>query len=342
MLDEGYLDYSLHSDSAYRPYWERVIELNPDQAIIFEKATANIRLLSGNLPEKEVLLQMEKIRQQVKEGTRSNIKEGIFKSEPLVYDSKEKKRYLKSFRAQVFFTIAAVFIISLGIYFLPTVGSKQTLNAPGNITTLYISEPGERRDVKLPDGTIVLLNSNSHITIDKDFGQVARKVKLTGEAFFNVTKDESKPFVVESDAFSTTAIGTSFYVHARNSERQYAVDLVEGKVKLAGYKSVVLLTAGEQGVWDSAITNFSKTSFDRDQLNEWIKGKIVFNKTPLNDAILKLEQWFAIKINVKNKRVKNSIVTGTYVNRSLNDILQVICLSLSCKYKYVDDKVIVE
>ena len=342
MLDEGYLDFCLHSDSAYRPFWERVIELNPGQKAIFEKATNLILQLSGNLTEKEILAQIVKIKSQLHTRESQAVKNSPIAPDEFLSNSLEDKAYSRPLRKIVSIAAALVLVAGLAIYFLVSFPGKKTSRAADIIATTYHSKPGQRLRVTLTDGSLVLLNSNSRVIIKSDFAKKGRRVILQGEAFFKVAKDPARPFVVESGNFSTTAIGTSFYVHARNPQKEYVVDLLEGKVKLAARKSALMLEPGEQGAWKQSAPNFSKKNFDIHQLDRWVGGKISFDQTPLSEAIQLLEKWYAINIEVRHKQQKNKTVTGTYTNSSLDDILKVICFSLSCKYSYINDQVIIE
>ena len=341
VLDEGWLDFCLHSDSAYRPYWERIIELNPTQKITFEKAAELIQQLNGNLSEKEIVIQIGKIKSQLHSRSGQPIKDPPLVPAEFLTNASEEKIYSKPFRKFMSVAAGLVLVAGLVVYFILSPGGKKPLQSENIFATTYASKPGERLRIQLPDGSLVLLNSNSSITIKSDFARSARPVSLKGEAFFKVAKDASKPFVVRSENFSTTALGTAFYVHARNPQKKNVVDLLEGKVKLATDKSTLMLAPGEQGTWNNATPDFNKTTFDTSQLDHWISGKISFDKTPWEEAIQQLEKWYAVDIEIRHKQ-KNKTVTGIYANSSLNDILKVICFSLSCKYRFINDQVIIE
>lgn len=341
MLDEGYLDFCLHEDSAYRPYWERIIELNPDQKIVFEKAAANIRMLSGSLSEKEILLQVEKVRRELRTTKTGNKHTNTIHERQLTDDALEIEE-TKPFKGFIFYSAVAFAILCIGLYFLSpslTKTSSQPLNI---VTTAYNSKPGERRTVQLPDGSTVLLNGNSEISIKSDFNKPKREVTLKGEAFFTVAKNAVKPFIVESYNFSATAVGTAFYVHARDAEKAYTVDLLEGKVKLSAHTYTLFLTPGEEGKWNTAETKFNKLNFDTLHLTQWIKGKISFDKTPMHQAVEELEKWYAVDIEITNKQLDNKTISGDYNNVPLDNILKVLCFTLSCKYHYINNKVIIE
>jgi len=342
MLDEGFLDFCLYEDSAYRPYWEHVIESNPQQKMIFEKAAANISLLNAGLSEKEILMQVEKVRNQLQSGNKIIEKTNAKEDEEEYLNELNEDLKAKPFKGFFLFSAAAIIIICLAIYFLVPSLTKTPAQSNQVLVTAYRSLPGERRKVELPDGSVVLLNTNSEVTIKNDFNKTRREVELKGEAFFHVAKDASKPFIVKSNDFSTTAIGTSFYVYARHSDKEYKVDLLEGKVKLNSKINTMFLTPGEEAAANTPGTLFTKSNFDTSNLEEWLNGKISFNKTPLNEAVEKLEKWYAVDIEIKKNGIDKKTISGDYDNVPLDDILKVISFSISCKYTYVNNTVIIE
>jgi len=340
MLDEGYLDFCLHEDSAYRPYWERVIELNPDQKNVFEKATAGIRMLSGSLSEKEILLQVEKVKHQLRSSKSTNKYPNTIHERQLTDEMEIEDT--KPFKGFIFYSAGAFAILCFGLYFLSPSLTKTPSQTTKVATIIYNSKPGERRTIQLRDGSTVLLNGNSGITIKNDFNKTKREVTLKGEAFFTVAKNAVKPFIVESDNFSATVIGTAFYVHARDPEKEYRVDLLEGKVKLSAHTYSLFLTPGEEGKWNTLERNLNKINFDTLQLKQWITGKISFNKTPMHQAVEELKKWYAVDIEIANKELENKTISGDYNNVSLDSISKVLSFTLSCKYHYENNKVIIE
>jgi ferric-dicitrate binding protein FerR (iron transport regulator) len=92
----------------------------------------------------------------------------------------------------------------------------------------YNSPFGDRKKINLPDGSLVILNSNSSISLS--FTDKNREIHLNGDAFFRVAKDHSKPFTVHSNNIAATALGTEFYMHGHGDSIQ--VDLLEGKLRV--------------------------------------------------------------------------------------------------------------
>jgi len=340
MLDEGFLDFCLFDDSAYKPYWEHVIERNPEQNEIFAKARNNIRTLNGSLSNDEILFQIEKVKEHI-----NKIEANDTGSEVLeITETREEYLFNKGRSSKKIFlyAVAACLILVCSFYFIyPSLVKPQTQTL-NSFITVYNTVQGERKKILLPDGTIAVLNTNSQLAINNDYNKEQREIELKGEAFFIVAKNASKPFIVHSNNFSTTAVGTEFYVHARNSENAYKVDLLEGKVKLNNNNNTLMLSPGENAEWNNFKSTFSKSTFDSDFLKRWINGEISFDKTPVTDAIETLNKWYAVDIEIKRTDILQQYVSGSYNNASLEDILKVICFTFSCKYTYVNNKVIIQ
>jgi transmembrane sensor len=202
---------------------------------------------------------------------------------------------------------------------------------------------GEQKKIVLPDGTSVILNSNTSLSYNKEFNEKARAVQLNGKAFFKVARNEQKPFTVFSGKYSTTALGTAFYVSGDSSEN-YTVKLLEGKVKLNSFdsKETELLNAGEEGLWKPGDKKFLKQIYDSAYLNRWLSGRINFHKTPAPEAFSILQEWYGVEIVDNRKNKLNTAINGTYENVLLEDILKVICFSLNCQTTYEQDKIIIQ
>lgn len=342
LLDDGFIDYCLNEHSLQKIHWDMVIADNPQHHEIFTEAKAVIQALGGGLTQGDIINQVEKIKEQLPL-TSSNVKD-IDNNEQYseaFYISNNGRLKTKKIN-RVFLYAASVLIIFSVAGFL----WKHTATTQSTVTKLqsqfYANDAGKRKEIKLPDGSLVTLNLNSSISFDENFNSSERVVQLTGEAFFKVMKNELKPFIVRSDHFSATVLGTSFYVFAKHTDKEYKVDLLEGKVQLSNARRTVLLAPGEEGLWNKQTNDFSKSAFDKGELNSWLAGKIHFENTTIKDAVALLEKWYAVHIKIKRKDINNRTISGDYNEAALDDILEVLCFSLSCSYTYKNDIVIIE
>lgn len=342
LLDDGFIDYCLNEHSLQKIHWDTVIADNPQYHEIFTEAKTVIQTLGGGLTQQDILKQVEKIKNQLPvNGMAVKQPDNRDQYSEALYISNTGELKTKKLKQLLLYAACLLVIVSGTVIFL------KYSNAAENITAkvqpqLYINDVGKRQEIKLPDGTLVTLNSNSSVSFDENFNGKERVVQLTGEAFFKVMKNESKPFTVKSDQFSATVLGTSFYVFAKHTAKEYKVDLLEGKVLLGNDKSKVLLAPGEEGTWNDKGNGFSKSAFDTAALNNWLSGKIHFDNATLKDAAALIEKWYSVNIEIKRKDLNKRIIKGDYNNVALDDLLRVMCFSLSCSYTYKNDTVIIE
>ena len=134
-------------------------------------------------------------------------------------------------------TVAASLLIPILIF--STVYLYREMDHYKQIPNIVSVNRGQRAGITLPDGTIVHLNSESKLTYTPEFNGKLREVSLEGEAFFEVTPNKEKPFIVKTSVFDVEVLGTSFNVSVYNDENIVETALIEGKVKLTmnGYPS---------------------------------------------------------------------------------------------------------
>lgn len=176
----------------------------------------------------------------------------------------------------------------------------------------------------LPDGTQVTLNTGSILYYPSSFTGRKRKVSLEGEAFFDVTHNEEKAFVINADDLKITVLGTSFYVNTFAEGNSMEVVLLSGSIKLSfhninkqlemGEKAVLLKQSGEILIEQNKDIN----------LLAWKTRTLRFNDTPLPEIIDVLENVYHKKIIVLNPEINNCRITATFKGQSLEAVLQVI------------------
>ena len=154
----------------------------------------------------------------------------------------------------------------------------------------------------------------------------------------------SEPITFIACGFSTTAIGTAFYVHGNPSLANYGVELLEGKVKLEKNNSgeTAFLTAGEKALLTKTDTKFITQQYDTLSLNKWINGILSFKNTPVNEAFHDLENWYSVQIEDRRNNRELITINGDYVNVPLEDVLKIICFSLSCSYHFENNRIIIQ
>ena len=363
MLNDSFLNYCLDNQSPDKEFWEKEIELHSDRKAIFAEARYFISLLHGKLDDNEISRQVDKVKEMIGgQGAKYSSPETFQGSDApqpgntilsnprtrILYENQQPPRHLRNLYV-LYGTVASV-LVFLGLYLFKPASSKAIPPQPAPTSISYNSGTGERRIISLPDGSVAVLNSNSRITFTSDYNLTARTILLSGEAFFRVAKDPAKPFTVHSGSFVVTAVGTSFYVYARDKGKDYKVELLEGKVRLASGENKTtspdvpptILLPGEEGFWQSSKKSFTKTFFDSMVLKKWISGKLSFKNMPVEKVLELLQQWYGVNITVNHTRWGKLTLTGDYDNKPLDHVLKIICFSLSAGYSYSGNQVIIE
>ncbi len=167
---------------------------------------------------------------------------------------------------------------------------------------------GEKKTIVLPDGSEVVLNSMSALTYQKKMRNKTREVELTGEAFFKVKKDKSRPFTVRTSVADVNVLGTKFNVDAYENQSQVITTLFEGSVAVDFRDGNVMhLSPGEQAVWEKNSRMADKRKPDNiGNERAWQQNMLIFNNTPLLDILKTLEREHDVQF-VSDDAVLNSL-----------------------------------
>lgn len=183
------------------------------------------------------------------------------------------------------------------------------------------TQKGQKLTAFLPDGSRVMLNSNSKISYIQSFHDAERVVMLEGEAFFEIEKDTLRPFKVISNGITTTALGTSFNIDCRAGEK-VEVSLVSGKVAVRNEnEKYVILNPGEMAI----AMKSGKLEIDKFEYLEtiaWKDGILVFCNSTFTDIVEKLELWYGVNIYVHGSIEEDFHFKATYDGHTLNEVLQ--------------------
>ncbi len=229
--------------------------------------------------------------------------------------------------------------IMTGIYFY--VASKYAL-------TVYQTAAGQKTTITLPDQTIVILNANSSLSYRNNWNKEKRRtVTLSGEAYFKVTHDREKPFVVNTTDISIRVMGTTFNVKSYDEDESVETTLVEGKVLIEKQRDSSASPEVIELFPDQKAT-FSKNS-NQIVLNEvkteteaaWVKGSLIFDDEPFSEIVKDLERWYGAKILVKENASLRCRFNARIENESLEEVLKLFSSSGSMKYHIGEDNQVV-
>lgn len=199
-----------------------------------------------------------------------------------------------------------------------------------------VTENGQRTTIVFNDGSRVTLNSGTTLIYPDTFGKDSREVRLEGEAFFQIERDESRPFVIRSGELSTQVLGTSFNINAYNPEG-IRVGVVTGKVKVGNGEKEVMLTAGLESKYSSKQGSFSVNRVDESEMNSWMDDRIVFKNSSLIEAFGQLERWYNVKFIFNIEELINCKINGDFNDQRLESVLQTLGFIYGIKYQISQD-----
>ncbi|MDR2233383.1 MAG: DUF4974 domain-containing protein [Tannerella sp.] len=220
----------------------------------------------------------------------------------------------------------ALSYISTGNHHDTAVGQQQiiTLYVPAGITSQAI----------LPDSTVVWLNSSSTISYPSNFTGETRSVELIGEAFFDVTRDEKKPFIIKSGDLKVRVLGTSFNFKHYGEDTQAILAVVTGTVALsAGSVATTTLQAGKYAVVDNQTLQTEVLQIPKSGLSTWRDYKMVFRDEPIINVLNELARKYNVEFEIRDEAIKRYIYTATFDNMNLEDVLKLLKLSSPIDYK---------
>lgn len=200
--------------------------------------------------------------------------------------------------------------------------------------TVQLAAKDQRTLFALPDGSQVWLQAQSTLSYSQDFQGETREVKLEGEGFFEIKRDESKPFIVLGKKTKVQVLGTSFVVHCNPKEEQEYVVVATGKVQfsdLSDEQNKVVMTAGDEAFYlpNKKINHKVNTSRNA---TAWKDSRLQFDNTPLKQVLADLELYYGTKIEVDNEALLNCQFTGDFASSQLEHVLDVIAVSINATY----------
>lgn len=186
------------------------------------------------------------------------------------------------------------------------------------------------KTITLPDGTLVSLNSNTHIKYPKRFGKNTREVIIEGEAFFEVKPNKDKPFIIHAGNAQIKVLGTSFNVCAYPNAKLVEVIVKTGTVQVLNKTTVttqnneLILTPGEKGTLVFSSNALLRTTNQDPNFMAWKTHDLIFRATSLGEVISNLEKVYKVNIRLDDSKLNGLLLTAHFKDYSLDFILEVI------------------
>lgn len=235
--------------------------------------------------------------------------------------------------AVVAVSTAAIVCLALGgMHYLKHLNERQIIYMEA--ATSY----GERKQILLPDGTQLTLNSCSHVRYPNNFIGEERKIELEGEGYFQVHRNKKQPFIVSTRRFDVRVLGTCFDIKSYSSDEVVSVEVESGKVQVDLPEAMMRLKGKEQVLINTISGEYSKRREDR-PVAIWKKGGLRFNSTPIRDVAKELERVYNCRITFADGQF-NNLISGEHDNKSLEAVLQSIEYTSGIRYKKEGNRIL--
>ena len=207
-----------------------------------------------------------------------------------------------------------------------------------DVVSTYSTAYLETKCIVLPDSSKVWMNSATRLTYDSDFNKKDREVTLSGEAFFDVSKNPSKPFVVRMKDAEITVKGTSFNISAYEGEDGIQAALLTGQIQFQTGKDYIYLSPGEVISYNRLDRSMSKSKKDVNQYCSWLEGKLDCESITLDKLFSRLTSLYGIEINyvpVKYKDKAIRVMLDTH--ESMDDVLGALSVIVPISWTWQSD-----
>ena len=210
-------------------------------------------------------------------------------------------------------------------------------SAEPEILSIAIKEV--KRDT-LPDGSVAVLNKHSELSYPARFKGKTRKVKLRGEAFFNVTPNKEKPFIIDVNDVQVKVVGTSFNIRSVNGLTEVIVET--GTVQVTKGNEVIELKAGERVSVEAIDTTSKKEASDDKLYNYYVSRTFVCDNTPLWKLVEKLNEAYVVNIRIGREDLRKLPLSVTFADESLDVILKIISETLMLKVTKGENEIVLQ
>jgi len=357
--NDSFINYCFHSNQDDFQEWQTYLLNNPDEINVVQEAKEFVLLTHRMLDEHSVEFSQFDTPEIIE-----NIS-GIRSAEP-----EENVPLLKRVPGNIriirmrkyFYYAAASVVIAAGMFLLKPyfLSSKPTaaLQARAAQILVYETAIAQKKTIWLPDSTRVVLNAKTTLYINKDFGKETRMVTLAGEAFFDVTHNQQKPFIVQTNGCRIKVLGTAFNVKAYPGETTSETSLLRGSIELTvknDHDRKFLLRPSEKAVLynkdivinDDAIPSKSipgKTEeitiknitkgIDDGVIAEtaWSQNRLEIVNEKFVSIQSTLERWFDVTIHFNDEKVKDYKFTATFKDENIQQVLMALKLSYAFNY----------
>ncbi len=343
VLDPEFRKWVLSPDNGAKSYWENYLRKNPSKVQEVKLARKIVLNMARNTLE---------VGESQIENTWGNIAEAVDQLEevddkkviPLsaystIQKQEEAARHYSTYHQ--IYSLVGILALALMLSFLANFFFHQNSGQGEEAILVYeehYAPPGVKSNLTLQDGSKVTLNSGTTLRYIKNFESHQRVLELEGEAYFEVAEDKNRPFKVRTGKITTKALGTSFNIKAYQNE-EVDISLLTGLVEIdleLEQPQKVKLVPGEALNVNFEQEKVHKQGFDKENLLAWTQKTIIFDRTPIQEIIRVLENWYGVEIQFVNSPKDDLVVSGKFKDQTLENVLE--GLSYSARFDFTIKK----
>ncbi|NPD47414.1 FecR family protein [Lentimicrobium sp. S6] len=330
ILDDSFVNYATNKNQADIAKWEEWFSQNPKNlkiALDAKMLIHKLRFHKQELPKEFISEEWHKL------STRLHLNE-------IKRKNKGKTIFLKKIGRYAAAASILLFLASAIYYF-----SNSSIRDAEPIYQELCVAKGASKNIILPDGTVVFINSDSKLKYEENFEGASREVFLEGEAWFDVSHNANKPFIVHTQENDIRVLGTAFNVYAYPNENVFRTSLERGSISLSYHHGAEIeLKVNQTYILHKNTQEIKLVETDNIEIySAWKDGEIVFKNQKFTEILKTLERTHNLTFILQNKNVGKCNYTGCFTTEDdINSILAVIKLPTPFEYEIHNDTVIIK
>ncbi len=365
LANELFRKWIIEKDEAAAIYWSQWIEQNPARLEWVAAAKAIIETLTENnhqLTNQEINREAELIQQKL-----LSLNPSLYNDEDPGYletydNSKEQgSKGIPFLRTRYLVGVAASLLMLAGVYWhyankprpLPANAYKAFMQETEHKSFEYNNNSDGEQHIVLSDGSEVVLEKNSRLTYAANFSSGKREVYLEGNAFFNITRNPARPFIVYTQTLVTKVLGTSFFVKAMSSAETASVVVKTGKVSVFKRENFTSTDAGSTTLKGMVVTPNQQVVYDipNEQMNKSLIEKPVianpatysfdFDDTPAAEVFNRLQNAYGVPVLIDEEVLTTCTISASLGNEPFYEKLRIICKIINATYEVIDGTVVI-
>lgn len=278
---------------------------------------------------------------------------------------------LRRNRKSLLYAAAAILLFTISYYLFSNqpaakenIALKQEVSSPNAVAgskNEVSTRAGSHSKVVLPDGSSVWLNAGSKLEYDKNFDKEIREVALEGEAYFDVTKDPSRPFVIHTQKFNIKVLGTAFNVKSYKGDKSSETSLIHGSIEVTmkdhpeqkimlkpADKLVVLnddmqlISPDKKGAKQPQVVMSKINYFDSSIIEtSWVENRLIFRNEAFAELAVDMERKYGMRFRFENEEAKLLTFDGNFKNETVNQALQALQLANYFSYTIENETIVI-